>query len=110
MINPVVAMLQAVPDPERVYRKHKEVFVMAEKLFALYLFVGSIAVIAEMCYVYYDVTRGEWARTQRKLAAERAWQARRLENIPTPEYLARVHAQAEEGRKLVAAYYANHSA
>lgn len=79
---------------------------MAEKIFALYLFLGSIVMVAEVCYIYYDTTRGEWARTQRKLAAERAWQAQRLENIPTPEYLAKVHAQADEGRRLTAAYWA----
>lgn len=83
---------------------------MAEKIFALYLFFGCCGAVATACYVYYDVTRGQWARTQQKLAAERAWQARRLANVPTEEYLKRVHAQADEGRKLVAAYYANHSA
>lgn len=79
---------------------------MAEKIFTLYLVFGSIVAIAEVCYVYYDVTRGEWARIHRQLAEERAWQTRRLANVPTEEYLSRVKAQADEGRRLVAAYLA----
>ena len=79
---------------------------MAEKVFALYLFVSSVVVVAEICYIYYDVTKGEYARIQRGLAREKAWQARQLANVPTPEYLAHVKAQADEGRRLVAAYWA----
>ncbi len=83
---------------------------MAEQLFTLYLFLGSVMAVAELCYIYYDVTRGQWARTQQKLAAERAWQARRLANVPSPEYLAKVHAQADEGRRLTEAYWAKWTA
>ena len=45
---------------------------MAEKILALYLFLGSVVAVAELCYIYYDVTRGEWTRVQRRLAEEKA--------------------------------------
>ena len=83
---------------------------MAEKILALYLFLGSIVMVAEVCYISYDVKYGQWARIQHRLAEEKAWQARRLANVPTPEYLKRVHDQANEGRRLIAAYLAKQTA
>lgn len=70
----------------------------------LWVFVSIAAiVIIDVSRILYDCVKGEYAETRRKYRTDMAW-LDRWNWTPTAEQQARLDAEVEESKKLIAAY------
>ena len=75
-----------------------------DALWKLWVFVSITSIVMiDVCRILYDCVKGEYAETRRKYRTDMAW-LDRWNWTPTAEQQARLDAEVEESKKLIAAY------